>query len=102
MVDSYAWFSIIGLTIALIIMINVFYRQYLLTKTKSNVQSIKYVLMFLVAIILFNHAWSIITNFYRGEDGNLETNVRHLSDLFNTISALATAVGWRILYHKDK
>lgn len=102
MIDSYAWFSIIGRSAALILMLSVFYRQYLLLRVKSDVQGIKYLLMSLVAIVILNHIWTIGTNFYRGEDGNLQTNVRHLSLTFNTISVLASGIGWHILYRRDK
>lgn len=101
MIDNYAWTSIFLRVVTLTIMVLVGYKQFLLLRTKSDVQGIKYLLMFLVAVILFNQMWSLLINFYRGEDGNLMTNVRHLSMIFNATSGLASAIGWHVLYKDD-
>jgi len=101
MLDTVAWVTIVIRSIALLVMLNVGHKQFKLLKTKSDVQYIKHLLIFLVLVIIFNHAWSLWANFFRTSDGNLRDDIRHLSMIFNATSGLASAIGWHVLYKDD-
>lgn len=101
MIDSFAWASIILRGFALVILALVVYRQWQLFKIKSSEPWVKYTLMFLVVLVIANQLFTIGTNFYRGEDGNLLRDIRHISQVFNASSALASAIGWYLLYYHD-
>lgn len=101
MIDNYAWASIICRTIAFAILVKIFIRQLKLLGLNSGERWVKHILIALVVIVIANQSFTIVTNFFRANDGNLMHNVRHLSQVFNAISALASAIGWYLLYYRD-
>lgn len=101
MIDNYTWASIVCRTIALLILLKIFVRQLLLWRSPASERWVKNVLIMLVVLIIANQSFTITTNFFRNMDGNLRNNVRHLSQAFNGVSALASAIGWYLLYYRD-
>lgn len=101
MIDNYAWFSIVVRAITLIISLFVLNRILNLTKKVTRDQWIKYVLTILIVIVLFNAGFSLISNFFRQDDGNLRQHIRHMSLVVTSVSGLASSIGWYVLLRKD-
>lgn len=98
MIDNYAIITIIIRAIAIGLLVVVLKRQIELIKSPTLLR-FKILLMTLVAIILFGNVFSILTNLFRQPDGNLYENVRHISMVWNSISALSSGIILNMLYN---
>lgn len=99
MVDGYGWFSIIVRTIALIIFLDVLFRQYRELRRKDNgLLSLKIRLTITVVLLLSANILSLVLNFYRQPDGNLLAHARQTGMVLNAIATLAVADSFRAIY----
>lgn len=99
MIDSYAIFSIVVRIIASLFLLMVFRKQISLwNRNGGALRKFKILLMAGVAILFTANVFSIIVNFYRGQDGNLIEDVRHINQVFNATSALAIAYVMYLIY----
>lgn len=102
MIDNYAWAAIVLRVITLFVSVFVVSRIYQLTRKRTRDQWIKYVLAFLISVVIFNASFALVINAFRESDGNLAKNTRHLSLIFTSSSGLASILGWYILLRKDE
>lgn len=101
MLDNYVIFSILARTIALVPLIIVLERHIKLMGGTAY-RSTKIALLAIFIFVIFNNAFSIFVNLYRGADGNLLTGMRHINMVVNAIAALGQACGWFLLYIDDE
>lgn len=95
--DAYNYFSIACRIIALLLL------AYVAGIQMSELQSrelfkLKQLLLGLIIIIIFGNVLALTINFFRAADGNLLTNVRHISQVFNGIAAVATGTLLTLIY----
>lgn len=102
MIDGFAWYSIVIRLITLLVAVFVINRIYNLIIRVTKDQWIKYLLAFLITIVVGNAAWALGVNFFRQEDGNLRERVRHTSLVLTSTSGLASIIGWYVLLRKDE
>jgi heme A synthase len=102
MIDGYALVSILLRLVAVVLITGVLYRQIRLLRPKSRLQWLKRLLILLVSIMLFNGLFTIMTNFFRQDDGNLKVTIRHISSVLNATSSVCSALILSIIYRKRK
>lgn len=100
MVDNYAKATVFIRVIAIILLLAVLYQQHreLSNRKDSNIHALKWLLLSLVAVIIGGNIISIVVNSFRRPDGNLITTVRHISMVWNAVSAIATGVILNLIY----
>lgn len=91
MIDRYARITIIIRMIAVILLTCVLVKQHRTFQTRSLIW-LKVLMMSLVLLVLFGNVFSICLNLFRQSDGNLYTNARHISMIWNSLSAVAMGV----------
>lgn len=91
MIDTYAKATIIIRIIAVILLTCVLVKQHRTFKTR-NLLWLKVLMMALVSLVLFGNVLSITLNIFRQSDGNLYQNARHVSMIWNALSAVAMGV----------
>ena len=91
MIDPYAQATIIIRTVAVILLTCVLFKQYKTFKT-HNLFWLKVLMMSLVCLVLFGNVLSITLNLFRQSDGNLYQDARHISMIWNSLSAVAMGV----------
>lgn len=100
MIDNYTVVSITLRVIAMILFINVVSIQIRLFVTQSD--ALKRFRAYLTGTVLLAIAANTLTiaaNYYRQGDGNLAEDIRHISQIFNACSILATAVFYYLIYN---
>lgn len=101
MSDNYNTASIVLHILALIPLTIVFIKHWRLMGGK-NYRYTKMILFVIIAFSISNNLFTVISNFYRGEDGNLLDWMRKTSQMFNAMSAFGQAWGWYLLYRDGK
>jgi len=102
MVDTYAIISIVIRLVATGFLIKVVFAQFKELHRVTRLQWLKKLLIALVMIILIGNLLTISLNLFRNADGNLQTEVRQFSVIFNSLSVLATGIVLTTIYkHKE-
>lgn len=100
MIDNYTVVSITIRVIAMALLLNVISVQIRLFVSQSD--SLKRFRGYLTGTVLLAiaaNALTIAANYYRQGDGNLTEDIRHISQIFNACSILATAVFYYLIYN---
>lgn len=99
MIDHYAQLSIILRGVAAIILLNVLMKQlYLYMLHSPSLQRYRRYLILTVVILIAANCFSFFANLFRQPDGNLVTNVRHISQVFNSVGTLLVAIFFYLIY----
>lgn len=101
MIDRYAQVAIVLRLLSAIGIVFLVGWQIKLLKPPIRNQWIRYVMIFLMLVMLGNYIQSLVLNFYRQADGNLSTTARHFGLIYTAVSGLVSVVLVGILYFKN-
>lgn len=101
MIDKYALATIVLRSIAVVLLLRVFRRQIILYRYKDDRQ-FKLIFMALVVIVVLGNLLSITLNIFRTDDGSLLGFARHVSMIWNGLSAISMGVLLTLIYKGDK
>lgn len=98
MVDNYSKLGVIIRLIAAVFLFLVLIQQAAQFKERTTLQGLKYLLFVAVAALFAGNIFAIFVNFFRGTDGNLIDNARHIGTIFNSVATLLIAITLYLSY----